>query len=237
MQDGNLDESADETSAETKAAGSDLPLPELHLAGLLAQVRAELARRDAASQDANMMPVSPAESPGRAADWEEITRLLAEAEPFADAGATAPELRRLPQPLRWVGRLAARCVLLAARVVTNRQRRFNHVTLQGLRRLQEVTRPLDTAAAELNQFIRQQQARLERLPSKVADHGQALRLHDERLRQSQDALRRHQEHLRHLHAMLRAMHGRFDEQQTRIVRLEEEVNRLRTARLDRENAA
>src|SRR5262245_8728828 len=236
MQDGNLDKSPQEP----------IP-PELHLAGLLAQVRAELARRDATAQDARKMPVLPGESPGRETDWEEITQLLAEAEPFADAGATAPQLRGLPQPLRWLGRLAAQSLLLGARVVTNRQRRFNHVTLRGLRRLQETTRQLDTAAAELNVFIREeharQQARLERLPSTVAGHDQALRLHDERLRQLQQALRRHQEHLRHLHDVVRATHERFDEQETRIVRLEEEVKRLREARPElasqcrRENAA
>jgi chromosome segregation ATPase len=169
--------------------------------------------------------------------------LLNEAEAYADAGATVPELGRLPQPLRWLGRLVASGVLLVARIITNRQRRFNHEVLHGLRHVLELTRQLDAANAAQHALLRhslqQQAAQQDRLAA-VAEHEQALRQQDGRLQQAQTAVRHHQGHLRQLHDFLRAFHERSAEQETRLARLEEELARLRTARtepLRRENAA
>ncbi len=219
------------------------PPPEIHLAGLLAEVRAELARRDAAWKAPPPDP-APTLSPRPPVDWEHLGRLLDQPGQSADVGVTLPELHRFPAPLRWLGRLVARGIFLAARVVTGRQRRFNHETLDYLRHLNDLVRQLDVAAGEqvtlLQQshheqrlILQQHQAMLQERLAAVDCHGQDLRLHEAQLGQLRAGIRTHHGRVEQLQEALQHCRERLETQERRILQLEAEL----ALSVRRENAA
>lgn len=221
------------------------PPPELRLAGLLAEVRAELARRDVAWKAPPPVP-SLVALPRPPVDWEHLGRLLRQPEQSADVGVTLPELRRLSAPLRWLGRLVAWGVFLVARVVTGRQRQFNHETLNYLRHLNEITRQLDTTAVEQGSLLQQShreqhlilqqhQAMLQERLMAVARHEQDLRFHETQLGQVRTSIRNHQASLQQLQAVFQHCRERLEEQERRIQLLEAELSTSNGAR--RGNAA
>lgn len=216
-------------------AASAPPLPELHLNGLLAQVRNEVGRAQVAIFAPLPPPVLPAARP--TIDWAHLAAVVDEAVEFADAGSTVPELGRRGAALRFMGRLGSRIILALGRVITRRQQRFNHQTLHALRHLGGLLRRLHEGDDELlrglpqtthNQhaaLVRHQQV-LQRHQTLFQQQQAAQQVQETTAQRQQTALRSHQQMLQLQHTLLREYRSRLDEQEARLAALEQRLREL-----------
>src|SRR5262249_62358402 len=103
-----------------------------------------------------------------------------------------PELTRLPGPLRWLGLLVARGVVVLTRFITTRQRDFNdaavgtlhnvHGMLRHLEQVQtENLKRLEALSAQQNAALGELAGRFERLQQELARNRQGLNAQDQRL--------------------------------------------------------
>lgn len=221
------------------AATAAPPLPELHLNGLLAQVRNEINR----SQVAVFAPLPPPQLPaGRPPiDWDHLAAVVEEAAEFADAGVAVPELGRRGAAFRFLGRLSSRVILTLCRVITRRQQRFNHQTLHALRHLGALVRRLEdgdsallrglhATAHQQHSALLQNQQVLQRHQTAFQQQQAAQQVQDTTAQRQQTALRSHQQMLQLQHTLLREYRHRLDEQEARIAELEQRLRELPGAR-------
>jgi FkbM family methyltransferase len=93
---------------------------------------------------------------------------------WADVGVTVPPMARFPRPLRGPARLVARLVLLLARVVTNGQRRFNHLVLRALRGLTGGLGKMEKKLAHCQTQLDECRQEIQSLQAQLAEQAQRL---------------------------------------------------------------
>src|SRR5437763_26223 len=180
--------------------------PEVSVTDMMAHIRQQLARRRAGSPavlgGGARAAGPPAEGPPledfRALkphiDWHQILTGLKLAEEHVAVGADVPEMTSLPGPLRRLGRLIARCILILTRFITTRQREFNTAALGTihnvhgmLRHLEQVQREnlqrLEALSARHNAAFNALNARMDRLERELTHGKQGLHAQDRRLGQ------------------------------------------------------
>jgi O-antigen chain-terminating methyltransferase len=174
--------------------------PEASISAMKATIRQHLARRRA--EAAGLREGRP--SPGRPTmpdnfrplrphlDWHQIVEGVRLAEKHAAVGTELPELTRLPGPLRRLGLLLARCVLVLTRFLITRQRHFNTAavgTLHNvhglLRHLEQVhtenLKRLEALSAQQNAALGELAAQIARLQQDLVQNRQGLHAQDQRL--------------------------------------------------------
>ena len=224
-------------TGEANGAAGDSPalaphVPELHLAGLLAQVRSEVARRDSGINVA--LPPPPLAGAWPTLDWEREGASINETLALADAGSKVPELKRFTRLARFFARPAAAIALWFGRVFTGPQRRFNHRAVHLLHELSSLLHTLDEAGRatrgslqecilqhhhlhyEQRQDSQRQQISLRALQERLA-------LLDTLVRSQQTAFRGHQGILQEHQGAFRELRRTLRDQATRIAELEKQL--------------
>jgi O-antigen chain-terminating methyltransferase len=174
--------------------------PEATVAAMKATIRQHLAHRRAGPPLARPDRTAPDRPPlpdnfrglRPHIDWHQILAGVRLAEQHVPVGSHLPELTRLPGPLRWVGLLVARCVVVLTRFITTRQRDFNaaaigtlhnvHGMLRHLEQVQtENLKRLEALSAQQNASLGELTGRIERLQEELARNRQGLNAQDQRL--------------------------------------------------------
>jgi O-antigen chain-terminating methyltransferase len=125
-------------------------------------------------------------------EWHQILAGVRLAEHHAAVGTHPPELTRLPGPLRRVGLLIARVVVVLTRFLITRQRDFNdaavgtlhnvHGMLRHLEQVQtENLKRLEALSAQQNTALAELAEQIERLQHELVQNRQGLHTQDQRL--------------------------------------------------------
>jgi hypothetical protein len=138
----------------------ELPTPvsgtDLNLEALKDRLRQQAARRRAETEAALGGP--PAEVPGF--NWPQVQACLNNAARLAPPPTAVPTLGRLGGLMRPLARLALRCFLALARVITVRQGDVNVRLLEALRETAEGLRNLEKHVGRQNERIQRLEALL-----------------------------------------------------------------------------
>ena len=106
-----------------------------------------------------------------AIDYEQMLAGLRLVSDYSHLCMAVPGLRRIPRPLRPIGRFVARCLLAATRFLFERQRAFNFNTAATLNSLQGVLYYLEQVQAEnmrrMETVLGQHQMRIEELEARI----------------------------------------------------------------------
>jgi len=137
---------------------SSMPEPEINVDALMAQVRAEVARRYGESGASGGGPgtLFP--------DLHELQQLLDQAQWAASIGTTVPRFESFGPLRRWLARFVTRILYYFLQIITVDQRRFNGFVLNGIRLVEGGLRRVDATLA----------ARLDRFEAAVARQGAAV---------------------------------------------------------------
>jgi hypothetical protein len=132
----------------------ETPNPEIDVDRLMAEIRSEARSVEADLPEASARRAGPPPD-GR---WLRLVDQLQVARENAAVGVEVPAFPRLPPLRRRLARLAARCVLYVAELVTRPQRSFNIATLVGLEQvadeLRELRSEVETLRARLTERSR-----------------------------------------------------------------------------------